>query len=269
MLNKSILFLILLCFLACEKSIDISKLTAIDGIQLGGKKSLFYNQCDSLNIKKSSFFTKDNFYNNENLDDYLLGTYYTEIFDFSQYRIGEMQHIGLINPFGLTATENIYGVRIFLGHTCEGLYFDESGIRELSSINKSFNQVMTSPHLNNIQNLLIQKYGSPTYRTTSEFNTFYVYEGKNLNEYKCDNNNLGEKLEWETEYLSICLFKGIRSANYAYDEIGNAYISYRDNDNLRVLNYSKGERSTKSFPYIEYKLNSKAIELLNLNNPKI
>lgn len=256
---------------SCTK-ITSKDVTIIDGIRLGTTEDGFNRQCDSLKNQQVLFYTKSVFSRllssldnrPENLDEYRIKGYVTNIFNSSYYNGGSptLQHYGLFSLINGNGTENIVGLNVLLGYM-------------LTTKNDDlplFSQNMSCIQIESIARMLTEKYGKPDTILKNQNLTFHVLEKNKILSYSSDTSSFGEMLIWKTKYLDIKFFKGIASGNNIYNLERHSYTSYLDYNVKRIITnveYEEGKRPCYSYSYICYMLNDLAIKELELDKVKL
>lgn len=271
-MKKILILLMTTVFVSCN-SIDKKDITVIENIQLGTSYKTFQKQLDSLGIKPKTFFTKTFFseFNEINENKITLNT--SEIFNLIPYRKGTDIY-SLIYPIKLTGTDNITGLNIIIGHTFGTNLITDNRMYNLEKEfqTKSFNQNIPEDLVNDIKKLLISKYGNPTLDDyKSEYNDFYVIQGKEIKSYVGDSKVQCKVTKWETENLNIALYTGIPSSDAKFTKDGFSYViqpSGREHE-IAEIDTSTGEKQCKSYVYLKYELKSETIKKLKLNEKKL
>jgi hypothetical protein len=257
-------------FTSCNK-IEPKDVTVIDGISLGTTLEEYYKQCEDLNISQKLVYTKVFFSDFQDVYHNSVKFYVTDIFNFSEYRGPDTEHFGIYNSIIMSGTKNVIGLNILLVHTAPAVIFSPSGSTYLTKQTKipGVIQDVSLDLVEDIGDMLSKKYGKPNGKMKSEHFTVKVIEGNQIKNYRSDSTNMGELLYWETEYFDISFFKGINSTASTFTSNGNSYTIYFDTNPNTILDYDSGERPCRSYSYITYKLNSKAIKRLALDKPKL
>jgi len=258
---------ILIILTSCTK-ITKKDVTIIDDIRLGTTEDGFNRQCDSLKNQQILFYTNSIFgrlfSSSENLDEFRIKGYVTNIFNTSYYNGDSptLQHYGLFSLINENGTENIVGLNVLLGYM-------------LTTKNYNlplFSQNMSCSQIESIDRMLTEKYGKPDSILKNQNLTFYVLKKNKLLSYSSDTSNFGEMLIWKTKYLDITFFKGLASGTDTYNSKKNSYQIHFDYNIKRIISYeeyNEGIRPCYSFSYICYKLNDPAIKDLDLERVKL
>lgn len=122
-MRSCLLLPICLLFIAsCDRGIPKEKLTVIENITLGGTSTNYNKQFDSLQIPHKRFFNRILMMKfNDFLDDNnYYSSYYTNLFNFSEYRNAKnsVEHLGLITPVTLEGTKNYFCTDSFVMPHC-------------------------------------------------------------------------------------------------------------------------------------------------------
>ncbi|MEJ7821105.1 MAG: hypothetical protein WKF85_02220 [Chitinophagaceae bacterium] len=268
------LFPIIIFCLSCDSKITTEKLLVIENLELGKPTSQLNHQLDSLAVPHSEFLTKIAFTSLEELMDVnnRISLYYTKTFDFSDYKTQHVQHLGFLYPEQLEGTKNISGILVLLGHTTDYQLMGDAFGLETNITDKVIRQEVNEEILDKIEKLYISKYGSAT-KIKMPFGSLYVIENNQIKAYSNDGKRDAEILTWETEYFTITFSKGLKSLDAVYSTQSKLYsetlIQFSVPTEPIKINISKNEIQSYTFPYIEYRLNSKAIKELKLNNKAI
>lgn len=266
-----ILFIFLLST-SCDTSIPKDKLMIIDDIVLGQSKDNLTKQLDSLSIARKRFYTKhdieeiNDIFNENNF----LNMYYTNAFNFSNYKNKDIEHTGLLYPSELAGTKNITGMIVILGYTEAPWFWGDAQRFENSFKEKYINQNINSKLLEEIKNLYVSKYGMPHDTITMKSHKYFLINGNHI----VVNGNPdveGTQINWETEYFNISFFTGLFDPYCIYNSKDGLYnhILYDGDISLIKADPLKSELKTYSHCYIQYELNDKAIKKLNLDRKKI
>ena len=265
---KQIITLIGCIFIVLTSCTKITKkdVTIIDDIRLGTTEDGFNRQCDSLKNQQILFYTNsifDRLFNSsENLDEYRLKGYVTNIFNTYNGDSPTLQHYGLFSLINENGTENIVGLNVLLGYMLTTKNYDLP----------LFSQNMSCIQIESIATMLTGKYGKPDSILKNQNLTFYVFKKNKLPSYNSDTSNIGEMLIWKTKYLDIKFFKGIASGTETYNLNKHSYTKYFDYNFNRIISweeFKEGKRPCYSFSYICYKLNDLAIKELDLDRVKL
>lgn len=269
-MKKLNLLFIILAMLSCHK-INDSDLTIVDKIVLGGKKENFFKQLDSLQVKSQIFYSKNLFFNINEINESKINFNYSEVFNTGDYNHPEtsVYHYGLIYPIvNSKSNSNIIGMFLLLVNTSEAMYFPITTTAVPSSITKhtqilGVSQCIRPDLLDKIQAMLTDKYGQPSEIINSKDSTLYAIEKGSINRYISDEKYSGEIVKWKTKYLNISFFRGIKTNLTTFYSNGGDYafnIFLGEKSKL-----DKNETSTFNLPYICYELNGETIKALKLN----
>lgn len=263
-------FITLLCsiltFSSCTQNKD---LTIIEGLSLGVQDSIFQKQLVDSKLKESNFMSTSYVISQKDyLDNVGERRFYTTIFNNPKYKTSQVEHIGLLYPKKSIGNSTITELIVLLGHTEDVIVNTDNGEENFTKSKylfpKGFEQVVRVEILNDIEKLLIEKYGNFKKIKIDDQNfPEYLIQGKQI----IEKNNLfypeKEAFLWETEYIDITFYKGGVADLYMIDMGGNEYIkslSPQETDNIKKVYVQ---------PYISYKINKKTIKSLNLDNPKL
>lgn len=265
-MKKLSLLLFVFCIISCNK-IEKSDLTVIDKVELGKDKKSFYKQFDSLSINPKLFYTDLIFFDSESLEKSKINIYISQIFNTQQYlpKNESTNHYGIFYPVQNFGTENIIGLKILLVHTCPSMLITNGHFYKITDQSKIFgiSQNIRIDLIDNIQEMLISKYGKPT-EILKPLNTdLYKFENGSIKTYTSDSLHMGELVTWKTKYLNICLFKGFRSYRSVYTPDGYNETYFEDNNHTQKL--QDNEIATYSLPYISYTINEETISKLKLD----
>jgi hypothetical protein len=266
--------LFLTTFYACNKGIPKEKLTVIENITLGRPSNSYNKHFDSLQIPHRRFFNKLLFMEYDDLlnDNIFYSTYYTNIFNFNEYKNkgNSLDHLGLITPVTLEGTQNNFALIIVLCHTVEPWLWGNAKQFKSSFDEKYVRQDVNEEIISKVKKLYIEKYGDPTTTNTSSFNTFWMINGSSLKR-STDNTYEATTIKWETDYYTVTFFTGfdlkaIYSPENGYSESTDPIVANLDEKSIDPL---KNEIHCRSFAYIYYELNEKAMKELKTNNKKL
>ena len=170
--------------------------------------------------------------------------------------------------------DTVTGLNIIIGHTFGTTLITDSRMYNLEKEfqTKSFNQNIPEDLVNDIKKLLISKYGNPILDDyKSEYNDFYVIQGKEIKSYVGDSKIQCKVTKWETENLDIALYTGIPSSDAKFTKDGFSYViqpSGKEHE-IAEIDISNGEKQCKSYVYLKYELKSETIKKLKLNDKKL
>lgn len=272
-MNKVYPVLITLMLYACN-TIDKAQISVIEDIQLGKSYNDFPKQLDSLGLKSKTFFTQTFFTEINAVRESKINLYYSDIFNFNQFRNKNSDIYALIYPTTLTGTNNVIGLNILLGHTFAPSLITDGQIYNLEKEYniKSFNQNVPVNLLNSIEKLLNTKYGAPTLKNyKSEYNDVIIIEGSEIKSYIGDKKSQSSVTKWETEYLEIELYSGVPSNSVKLTKDGYEYTfqpSSKAQDPVEI-NFEANEQQCNRYAFIKYSLKSAAIKKLNINQKKV
>jgi hypothetical protein len=186
--------------------------------------------------------------------------YYTNV--FNSFENQSKEHIGLLYPIILNGTDNIFGVDVLLGHTKIPVLLGNSKKYEYKNTIKCFKQSVNEKLIEQIKEMYTTKYGSPKLDYSSEANIFFIFNKDRIEE-KHSNEFKAKIITWETEYLTITFFTGFRNhfEGCYYMPLNKFYLDVSFPN--EVIDY-KNRMDCYAYPYIEYRLNAKAIEELQL-----
>jgi hypothetical protein len=256
---------LMLCILiSCndeQKSISKENLTITEDIVLGSDIDSMYKALKEKKILPGFFYTKMSFSDYSETNNYSLGIYYTDIFNLSEYRnsLINLNHYGFLYPIELTGTNKLLGMNILLVSTQEQLFTSPVKLSSPSVI-QEVNELL----LDEIENLFSKKYGKPVNRTTSSFYPVYHIEGNQIKEYGSAGAE-AEIVSWETDYLTIDFFKGIKSYETEYDPITPQYqFWWTVGGEPKPVKPKFGNKFSHSMPYISYMLKDTTVKILKL-----
>jgi hypothetical protein len=262
--------------LICSCVIPKEKREVIDGIVLGEKVDNFDSYFDSLGLKKELMYTVQSglqysAYSESELQDYLLNGYFTNRFNYSEFNNDHynINHKCLVQP--IVKQKHIIGVRIFLGH------FEEPFSNDFNIANV-YSQNISARHVKRILSQYNKKYGTsdkdtlvpgPFYvlirREIKEFGYFDVTKGNNAN----SKDYYGLLHEWNKEYFNVKFFEGVKSidATYALKENVYSFLPFStSHESVNQLFNPIYDDYCNKYSYIEYYLNEKALDKLELNS---
>ena len=215
------------------------------------------------------------FYSFDDIENSMLEGYVTETFDLSDFKSERSKHLGLIYPISYQGSDIVAGVNIILCNVREANLFDKRGFTNLTkeSGSEGISQAISTTLVDEIKNMIILKYGKPKDTIKAFFNDFFVVEKSQINNYNGTNEINGTVYRWETEYYTVELFEGILN-------VGTTYISKTKSYRMPLIPkglanqtrqdvLSEGEFNCYSYPFIEYKLNKKANEILKFDLPRL
>lgn len=262
--------LILACTIIVFSSCSQKKeLTVIEGLNLGVQDSIFQKQLSKLNLENSNFLTTSYIFTQR---DYLENVgerrYYTALFNNPKYKNSQVEHFGILYPKESVGSSIVTELIVLLGHTEDVIVNTNNGEENYTKTKylfpKAFEQVVRKEILDDVEKLLMQKYG--TYKKVKiDDQNFpeYLLQGKQV----VEKNNLfypeQEALIWETDNIEITFYRGGKADLYMINTVNNNY--------LRTLTTEVGSNTETVFvqPYISYKVNDKTKKSLNLDNSKI
>jgi hypothetical protein len=150
--------------------------------------------------------------------------------------------------------------------------FGNASRLESNITDKVIRQEVNEEILDKIEKLYTSKYGSAT-RIKTSFGNLYVVENNQMKAYSNDGKREAEIFTWETEYFTITFSKGVKSLDAIYNTQSKLYsetlIQFSIPTEPIKINISNNEIQSYTFPYIEYRLNTKAIKELKLDNKAI
>ena len=259
---------------SCNNGIPKDKLTVIENITLGQPSNSYVKQFDSLLIPHTRFFNEILIRNFNSLLDNssYYYSYYTTMFNFSEYRIpkNSVEHLGLITAVTLEGTQNNFALIISLCHTVDPWFMGDAASYKSSTNEKFVRQEVNDSVIEKVKRLYISKYGTPKSIDTSNFNTFWRIDGNTLSK-ENDDSHVGITYQWETEYYTVKFFtgmdfNGIYVPGDGYVESTNGYASNLGNERADPL---KNQMNCKAYAYIYYELNTKAMNELKTDNKKL
>jgi hypothetical protein len=262
--------ILLISFVSCEKKIPDDKLLVIENITLGQDSNKYDKQFDSLGIQNKKFVKKillTTFKDIINSNNYF-NTFYTNLFNFGGYKI---EHIGIIHPTTLEGTNNNFTIKVLICRAVDPWIILEAESYKSFVKEKYLRQEVNIEVIKKIKNMYIEKYGYPDDISKSNLNSYFAIEDNNINR-KYQEDIEATTNTWYEEYFTVTFFEGMDLNGIynidkgSYVESTHPYISNLGNERADIL---KGELNCNAFPYIEYKLNDKAIEILKLNNKKL
>ena len=260
-ISLTILVVALFPLISCNK-IDKDKLKVIENLSLGVNEDEFERECITKNIKKKAYVANKAFFNEEDIPDNVFKCYASDVFNLENYKPKWSDHMGLIVPVMSYGTDNIVSMRVMLGYTSLGKY--EGKLLDGLYDPKGFSQNVRYDLVREIKNILINKYGEPTEVIKSNKLKCYVFEGQSLTRYTTGEFE-GQILKWETKYIKISFFGGVKDYAIIYDHSLDAYLHTLREPNEEV----KGETYSMQYPYLQYEIKDKYIEQMKLNKPKI
>lgn len=261
-------------FTSCHYGIPKEKLTVIENITLGRAGNTYHTQFDSLQIPHKRFFNKILMmgYNDLLDDNNYYSSYYTNLFNVREFRNPKqsIEHLGLITPITLEGTQNNFALVVILCRTVEPWLWGDAE-RLKSSINEKYiRQEVNNALIDKIKKMYITKYGEPKSVNTSNFNTFWMIEGKTLSR-KTDDSYQAVTIKWEAKYYNVTFFTGL-NLNGIYNP-ENGYIEstngFAANIGDERADPNKNELNCGAFAYIYYELNEKAMKELETDNKKL
>lgn len=134
----------------------------------------FNSQLDSLNIKHKIFYTKVIFRNLNEVNNYRVNCYFTDIFNDGRYTSTISKTYGIYYPTVWPNTKNIVGLTILLVHTDDALYLANSDFASITKETKisAISQNLPVRLTDEIANILSEKYGNPLDTIKSELISF-------------------------------------------------------------------------------------------------
>lgn len=268
-LSSTFLAFTWIVFGACN-TINSDDLVIVDGVKLGTNLDNFNQQLITMSIKADTFYTKDVFYDTQELNaTNTINAFRSDIFNSSTYQSENTDHYGIYFPTTWNGTNNVIGLSILLGHTDNAMGFFKSGVINITKRTKisSFIQDLSNAHIEEIAGMLSSKYGKPD-TIRSYLTNFYVIEGAIVRNYKGDSSNVGDQLIWKSKYLDVRLFKGIRSQKSTFDKNKNTYSTTLEGL-LEYLPTSATDIPCSSYSYISYQLHNETIKKLKLDQTKL
>jgi hypothetical protein len=257
--------LIFLSFtLICCNNIPKEKITIIENLTLGVSSDSLNNEMKSKSISIDRFTTEYLIIDRKQLVDEsnFINANYTNLFNTVSDQ--SQEHIGLLFPRSLSGTNNIIGMTVLLGHTKTPLFLGEAKQYDYMNRSKCVKQSINEKLITQIKEMYISKYGTPKSEITSESNSVYSINNGKF-ESKISNEINAKTITWETEFLTIKFFTGLKNYNKG------CYYKPRDKFYLDVeftgvpTDYSN-KMDCYSYAYIEYSLKDKTIEELKLKN---
>jgi len=252
------------------------KREVIDGIVLGEKVDSFDSYFDSLGLNKELMYTIESglrysAYSEFERQDYLLNGYFTNRFNYSEFNNDRfnINHKCLVQP--IVKQKHIIGVRIFLGHF-EEPFSDNFNIANI------YSQNISARHIKRILSQYNKKYG-PSDTDTLVPGPFYVLIKREIKEFGSvditKENNEDSKAyygllhEWDEEYFNVKFFEGVKSidATYALKENVYSFLPFStSHESVNQLFNPIYDDYCNKYSYIEYYLNEKALDKLELNS---
>jgi len=274
MKNIPILIIIIL-FISCN-NIKPEEIIVIENIRLGDDFNSYKKQLDSLGIKSTRYYNviAPRYENNSIGEENYFPAWYTNLFDFSDYRNtkSRINHPSIIVPLTYTGTDKVWGTIVLLGHTDKPwMIFVPDYLRDIYERDSYFRQDINDHALNKILESYKEKYGVPTKIDTTKYKELYMIQGNGVqSEY--DDTYEGILYTWETKFITINFFTGIDlNAIYYKNTMTYSESTNRIRSNLggSIVDYLKNEEKCKSYAYIKYQLNDKALEKMKIKIKKI
>lgn len=254
-MKKSLLLIVSILILSCSN--DKNGVQVIDKIKLGVTKTEFIKQCDSLKIPILKFYTKTKFLKNDNTKNSILRLRYTKMFDMDAFKVDNSQHLGLFMAETNSRGTRVTGLNVLFGYTIGAFRLNNfEDITEKTKI-KSFEQDMRVDLIQEIEEILIEKYGVPKSIISKETRICAI-EGLKVNNLIFGPKNPMEVLSWKTDYYDVSLYKGIPSNNSKFD-LKKGYITVIHNQGIEQ---DMEDIATNRFAYLNYNLNEKGLKLL-------
>jgi len=261
-----ILAFVIIFFNSCEKKREIK---VIENIELGIPTDAFFKQMDSLNLHSEVFFSKPFFISEDDLNNYIIKFYVTDIFDFKESSANGSQNLGIIYPEKYQGSDYVIGLYILMGHTDRANLISDAGFSNLTNYYgiRAFVQDIDIFLLEQIEIMLTEKYGTPIEKDyKSIFNPVLVIDKNEIKIYSGTEINMATITEWENEYVRVILNKGLESYNI-FTPAGYTYTIY--GEEIPSIDYTKGERPMRSYVYIKYEIKPDIIEKMGYNKTKL
>lgn len=254
-----------LFFFSCSTKYTEQDLTVIDNLKLGQTPASFYKSCDSNEINSIVFLTKYIINDPDKIEDYALSGYYTDLFNFSSSSKERLEHIGIFYLSTLLGTDNITKLQVLLVHTSRPWVlpsnYSEADKFSYSVIDQNVNEML----LNNVQTLLIKKYGLPKDTIQGDGIPVFVFEKKEINQLIQSPSDDGKLFIWETKALIIKLYTGFTNQK--------SYYSIKDKfywpGLWKINKLQQGNIFVRYGAYISYEIKPEVIKKLKLDNPNI
>lgn len=265
----SILSILIIICTSCNK-IDEKEITIIDDIVLGKPSNTFYNYLDSIGIPSKAFFTRPFFTSDEkNILENRIKLYYTNQFNFTQYKNDKSDHFGFYYQI-LDNNNNNVGLIVMIGSVMPTVIINSQG-DNISFIDDNvtrggINQSVCVFLLDDILYKLESKYGKGT-KIEKESNPLYLIKGSNVETYQTGIDSLSTenvRYDWKTQYINISFCYGIPDPNTWFIPETNIYywgkFNYMTGTHPMKCNYGAS---------ITYQLNNKAMKELGFDKNKI
>lgn len=268
------IFFVAITITGCNRDIPKEKLTIIENITLGKPSNIYNKYFDSLQIPRKRFLNRILFMKFDELldDNYYYSTYYTNLFNFSEYKNKKksLEHLGLITPITLEGTQNNFALVVLLCHTTDPWLWGDAEHMKSDVKEKYIRQDVNEEVINKIKQMYISKYGEPKSIDTSIYNSFWMVNGNSIKR-ETDNTSQATTMKWETDYYTVSFFSGfnlnaIYNPENGYSESTNPITANAGDESADPL---KNEMNCRSFAYIYYQLNEKAMKELKTDNKKL
>lgn len=258
--KESYVIFLLITLISCSDNYN-KGLTVINNIQLGTSLENFHKQCDSLGAHDQAVITKPLLTHLNEVSENAFRANLTEIFDESIYKGNGTSHPAMLQPIASVMSKKVIGLNVLLGHTEQATLMTKGSFINVTEKNnmKAFVQYVRADLINNIEQMLIMRYGNPK-KKDSNNEQIYIIEGNKIDNYKIREGE-DELLNWETDFYSVSFFKGRINYGVSYDKRNNRYM-YGIGDVPESREYSENELAVYEYGYISYQLNEKAISKL-------
>ena len=249
---------------SCENStptVPKESITIVENIILGSDIDSMYLELKERGAKTGTFYTSMSFNDYSEANDNIIGMYYTDVFNLSQYRSPwiHLNHHGFLYPIKLTGTNRLLGMHVLLVNAQDQIFTSNVKLGFPSAI-QEINELL----INDIEELFVKKYGKPTYKSSSKFYPVFHLEGNQIKEYSSTDEE-GEYIIWENEFMTVEFYKGFKSFETSFDPVTPQYLFWSTiGGEPETVEPKQGDVYSYTMPYITYKLKDTTLKILGL-----
>ena len=259
-----IYLMLLLLVVSCKDdnpTFTEESITITENVVLGSDMDSMYQDFKDRNVNSGTFYTRISFNDYSEANENIIGMYYTDIFNLSNYSnsIINLNHYGFLYPTKLTGTNRLLGMNILLVSTQKQLFTSNVKLNA-PSVLQEVNELL----IKDIENLFNKKYGKPIYRIKRNYYPVFHIEGKQIKEYASAGAE-GEIVSWENDFMTIEFFKGIKSYETSFDPNTPQYsFEWIVGGEPKQVIPSSANVYSYSMPYISYQLKDTTVKILGL-----
>ena len=255
------LLVISITCLSCNK-IKKDDISVIENLTLGTSIDSLYEEMKIKSIEIDKYTTSLIFTDRSQIldDNNYINFYNTDI--FNSFANQNDEHFGLLYPNTLSGTNNTIGMIVLLGHTKKPLYLSGAKGYEYMNNSKCVLQTINEKLIEDIKEMYSSKYGVPKMDYSSTYNPVYIIKNGKI-EQNLSNEIDAKRIIWETEYLEITFFTGLKNYFDGYYYKPNEKF-YLDIEIAGETIDNSNKMDCYAYPFIKYELNEKAIERLKL-----